>query len=74
MKTIVLRSLAWTLALAWGLLATGEAPAQEVPEWSTHPMLGTDAPEFSLEGVDGDTLSLGELRGQFVVIHFGASW
>jgi peroxiredoxin len=33
-----------------------------------------DAPGFELQSIGGDTLSLADLRGKFVVIHFGASW
>ena len=46
------------------------APAQGVPP----PLLEQPAPPFELRGVDGSTLSLADLRGKFVVLHFGASW
>jgi cytochrome oxidase Cu insertion factor (SCO1/SenC/PrrC family) len=38
------------------------------------PLLDRPAPTFRLRGVDGTTLSLGDLRGRLVVLHFGASW
>lgn len=41
---------------------------------SQQPMIGERAPAFALETVGGGTLNLEELRGQYVVIHFGASW
>ncbi len=38
------------------------------------PMLGEIAPEFTLEGIDGERCALKDLRGKLVVIHFGTSW
>ena len=38
------------------------------------PMIGQPAPSFRLRSVDGKTLSLEEMRGRFIVLHFGASW
>lgn len=38
------------------------------------PMLGQPAPPFRLKDLDGKTLSLADLRGKLVVLHFGASW
>jgi peroxiredoxin len=37
-------------------------------------MIGEKAPEFALEEVEGGTVGLADLRGRYVVIHFGASW
>lgn len=38
------------------------------------PMLGEPAPLFDLKDTKGNTFSLTEQRGKFVVIHFGATW
>jgi cytochrome oxidase Cu insertion factor (SCO1/SenC/PrrC family) len=38
------------------------------------PMLGEPAPPFRLKDLEGRTLSLADLRGKLVVLHFGASW
>ncbi len=56
------------LALALvGSLAAAQDPAAV--------MLGEPAPSFSLSEVrSGETVSLEGFRGQFVVLHFGASW
>jgi cytochrome oxidase Cu insertion factor (SCO1/SenC/PrrC family) len=67
---IVLMSLVMTL-VGWG---AGAIEAQEKSAAVLQPMIGMDAPGFELEGITGDTLSLADLRGKFVVIHFGASW
>jgi len=54
-------------ALAAALLA---APTEGAPP----SLFDQPAPPFKLRGVDGATLSLGDLRGKLVVLHFGASW
>ena len=38
------------------------------------PLIGQVAPTFKLPGLDGKTYSLEQFRGQFVVIHFAATW
>jgi hypothetical protein len=54
------------LAMAGGLRAQAESP---------QPMLGEPAPAFRLPDVrSGESLSLEDLGGRFVVLHFGASW
>jgi hypothetical protein len=59
------------LALAAGalVLAGLRGVGAETPS-----LLGQPAPSFRLEDVGGRTLSLDDLRGRFVVVHFGASW
>lgn len=38
------------------------------------PMMGEPAPAFRLQTLEGKTLALADLRGKFVVLHFGAGW
>jgi len=38
------------------------------------PTLGEAAPAFTLEGFDGETISLGQLEGRVVVLDFWATW
>lgn len=38
------------------------------------PMIDQQAPAFALPVLDGDSLSLEDFRGNFVVLHFGAGW
>lgn len=38
------------------------------------PMIGEAAPDFTLQDLDGNAVSLSALLGSFVVIHFAASW
>jgi cytochrome c biogenesis protein CcmG/thiol:disulfide interchange protein DsbE len=49
--------------LGWGLIKVQNGPVDEGM-----------APDFSLTSFDGETVTLGELRGQVVVINFWASW
>jgi len=39
-----------------------------------HPMMGQEAPAFSLPALAGDNVSSSDLRGKFIVLHFGAGW
>ena len=41
---------------------------------TAQPMVGDPAPAFELKDPKGNTWSLAEQRGKFVVIHFGTSW
>jgi peroxiredoxin len=41
---------------------------------NNQPMIGKDAPDFSLKDLNGGMVKLSELQGKFVVIHFAASW
>jgi cytochrome c biogenesis protein CcmG, thiol:disulfide interchange protein DsbE len=49
--------------LGWGLNKAQKGPVENGP-----------APDFTLQGFDGRTVTLSELRGQVVVINFWASW
>ena len=53
------------LALLLGVMAIAAAD---------QPMIGQPAPGFDLRALDGEALSLTDLRGKFVVLHFGAGW
>jgi len=49
--------------LGWGLVRTTNGPLGSGP-----------APDFTLTGFDGSTVTLSDLRGQVVIINFWASW
>ena len=38
------------------------------------PLVGGPAPQFELETVDGQTVKLSDLKGEFVVLNFWATW
>ena len=66
-KTGLIIAFAIILALL-GLLAWGLRKAQAGPRENGI------APDFTITGFDGRTVTLGELRGQVVIINFWASW
>jgi cytochrome c biogenesis protein CcmG/thiol:disulfide interchange protein DsbE len=66
-KTGVILTFAMVLALL-GLLAWGLVKVQAGPRDKG------SAPDFTITGFDGRKASLGELRGQVVIINFWASW
>jgi len=57
--------LLWLALLAWPLRSGAEPAASPV---------GTPAPPFSLVAIDDSRLSLADLRGKYVVLHFAATW
>jgi len=45
------------------------------PSWAAPPTLvGKDAPDFALKGLDGHNLRMSEFRGQVVLVNFWARW
>jgi len=67
-QIIVLVGAGALLALvAFQMRRTGPLAAGQVGE-------GEMAPDFTLQTFDGESIALGELRGQVVVVNFWASW
>jgi cytochrome oxidase Cu insertion factor (SCO1/SenC/PrrC family) len=66
--TIAVAAIACTALGTGGLAAAADSPT------AGHPMLGEKAPAFELESVAGEMKSLGDFRGKYLVVHFGASW
>jgi thiol-disulfide isomerase/thioredoxin len=64
---ILLLGLTWTW---FSRLGTAETTAGRVPA----PQTGFQAPDFTLETIEGQTVTLSNLRGQPVIINFWASW
>ena len=57
-------------ALIWGRVPTDAATGALPPA----PAIGHPAPDFTLATLDGESLTLSDLRGQPVVMNFWASW
>ncbi len=49
-------------------------PNQTKPAASGTPVVGQEAPDFTLTDTDGKPFSLHQLRGQYVLVDFWASW
>jgi cytochrome c biogenesis protein CcmG/thiol:disulfide interchange protein DsbE len=67
------------LMLTVALLGTGwiwitRAPATPTQDATASPRAGFRAPDFSLQTLDGQTVTLSSLRGQAVMINLWASW
>lgn len=62
------------VAAAFVAGSAGAIRAQDASQAAPQPMIGTAAPGFDLESTTGTRLSLADLKGKFVVMHFGASW
>ena len=59
--------------LAFGGLTNGYAQEEEEEEEEVLPV-GTMAPDFILEDIDGQPLSLESLRGKYLILDFWGSW
>ena len=61
------------LGLIWTLISadkTGSTTAGLIPA----PQKGFLAPDFTLETLDGESITLSDLRGRVVLVNFWASW
>ena len=62
----------WLMSVLPGALA---ALSLVGPSWAAPPTLvGKDAPDFALKGLDGRNLRMSEFRGQVVLVNFWARW
>jgi cytochrome c biogenesis protein CcmG/thiol:disulfide interchange protein DsbE len=61
------------LGLGWIFLSRVEADQAEEGRLSA-PQIGFFAPDFELSALDGQTVSLRDLRGRAVILNFWASW
>ena len=65
------------MAAALFVLLYDPAPAPELtslPAGSTISVIQQEIPDLTLTGLDGQTISLRDLRGQAVVLNFWATW
>ncbi len=75
---IILLGFGLTLGLALGLAIQSGFPGGLLSRGSGEnevvAQIGSAAPDFELERIDGGSLSLNELRGKPVLINFWATW
>lgn len=62
------------LALTAAMLLLAPLARADEAAVADHPLIGEAAPAFDLPTISGEQLSLEELKGKFLVVHFGASW
>ena len=55
-------------------IARAPGPTASVIIVGRNPLVGQPAPAFSLQTVDGQTISLADLHGRPVIVNFWASW
>jgi cytochrome c biogenesis protein CcmG, thiol:disulfide interchange protein DsbE len=64
--------------LAWAMMSnlaqSTPAPDASVIVVGRNPLMDQSAPNFTLQTVDGKTVSLADLRGKPVIVNFWASW
>lgn len=70
-----LTALLVVLGVAW--IALTRVPAEAIAARNDHPpmpLTGFAAPDFTLETLEGETLTLSDLRGEVVLLNFWATW
>lgn len=72
-------AVAAALAVVVGVLAFSgtlgsSSPGASVIVVGRNPLMGQPAPDFTLQTIDGQTISLSSLRGRPVIVNFWASW
>ncbi len=73
MKALKVITAVLVISLAgFGVLLSGCASSGTVSEYG--PEIGKLAPDFTLTGMDGQKVSLSDLRGKPVLLNFWASW
>ena len=60
--------------LAFSGLLGRQTPSASVIVVSRDPLVGNPAPDFTLQTIDGQTVTLSALRGKPVIVNFWASW
>ena len=67
-------ALALTLAVAAGMVAA--MPAAEATQQAATIAVGDEAPDFTLQSIDGETYRLADLRGdkKLVLVFFRGTW
>ena len=62
------------LVLGAGWIWLSRVPTNTAARPESIPLRGHPAPDFTLQTLDGDTLTLSDLQGKAVVLNFWATW
>jgi len=75
MSRVILLVILTLVLLVTGCSAGSEPPDRESPTAPVEGIqVGNQAPDFQLQNLDGQTVSLGNLQGKPVLINFWATW
>jgi peroxiredoxin len=75
LKIIPVAGVYFVLAMAFFLLpALSTQTAEAFEPWPVEPLIGNSAPDFSLEDLNGKSVSLTSFRGKPVLLNFWATW
>jgi len=75
MSRVILPVILTLVLLVTGCSAGSEPPDRESPTALVEGIqVGNQAPDFQLQNLDGQTVSLGNLQGKPVLINFWATW
>lgn len=70
LKTLIIAAI---LGIIW-LAVSQESAVQDPSTLATRPQPGFRAPDFTLTTLDGNEITLSELKGRPVIINFWATW
>ena len=70
LQWIILISATAILGGGWTWLSRAPEGLDDVAS----PVAGRRAPDFTLQAIDGQRITLGEMRGQVVILNFWATW
>jgi len=74
MDVMPARALFFILAIAFILFALIQHSAEAFEPWPVEPLIGKNAPDFSLEDLNGRNVSLSSFGGKPILLNFWATW
>lgn len=76
MSVLMMRRMLAGIGLTAALLAAPPPAASAAPEEERGPVIGSEAPGFALESLDGEEVSLASFRGEapVVLVFFRGAW
>jgi peroxiredoxin len=74
MKALIRSFFRCTILVSWFVLYAAQAAGYDAPQFLPPLQKPFAAPDFTLQGEDGNTYRLSDYRGNVVVLNFGATW